>query len=68
MQPVMPSVAAPGERPFVASNEITEFSILRTPEGIVESHYFDTTEPGSPVVLFDSYETRCRDCTVPESR
>jgi hypothetical protein len=41
--------------PFIASDEITVFSILDTGTGVIRSYYFDTTAPESDVVLFDEF-------------
>jgi hypothetical protein len=41
--------------PYVASNDITAFSILDTGTGTVSSYYFDTREPTSTVVKFDEF-------------
>lgn len=41
--------------PYLASNDITAFSILDTETGIVSSYYFDTREPDSEVIKFDEF-------------
>ena len=41
--------------PFLASNDITAFSILDTGTGTVSSYYFDTRDPDSAVVEFDRF-------------
>ena len=41
--------------PYLASNDITAFSILDTGTGTVDSYYFDTREPDSAVVKFDEF-------------
>ncbi len=41
--------------PYIASNEITVFSILDTGEGTITSYYFDTRKPESEVVKFDQF-------------
>lgn len=41
--------------PYVASNEITVFSILDTGAGTVSSYLFDTDSPQSKVVKFDEF-------------
>lgn len=48
--------ALPGNKPFLASNTISSFSILDTKTGTVDSYYFDTEDPDSEVVLFDSFK------------
>ncbi|MGD1927994.1 MAG: metallophosphoesterase family protein [Leptolyngbyaceae cyanobacterium] len=60
LEPVMPTLAPIiGEQgtplPYIASNEITAFSILETDSGTVTSYYFDTREPLSEVVKFDEF-------------
>jgi hypothetical protein len=42
--------------PYLASNEITAFSILDTASGAVSSYYFDTRQPDSAVVKFDEFQ------------
>ncbi len=60
LQPVMPTLAPLlGENnqplPYIASNDITAFSILDTGTGIVSSYRFDTRLPQSNVVKFDEF-------------
>jgi hypothetical protein len=60
LQPVMPTLAPLlGEKnqplPYIASNDITAFSILDTGTGIVSSYRFDTRLPQSNVVKFDEF-------------
>ncbi|MEO0407613.1 MAG: metallophosphoesterase [Cyanobacteria bacterium P01_A01_bin.135] len=60
LDPVMPSISPlqdeDGElQPFLASNEITAFSIFDTGQGTVSSYRFDTRQPDSPVVKFDEF-------------
>jgi 3',5'-cyclic AMP phosphodiesterase CpdA len=60
LEPVVPTLAplkdAQGKpQPFIASNEITVFSILETGSGSVSSYYFDTRQPKSDVVKFDEF-------------
>ena len=42
--------------PYIASNDITVFSILDTAKGTVSSYRFDTREPDSPAVKFDEFK------------
>lgn len=42
-------------QPYIASNDITVFSILDTENGTVSSYYFDTRKPESKVVKFDEF-------------
>lgn len=46
----------PDGKPYLDSNTITAFSILDTKKGTVDSYYFDTENPESDVVLFDSFD------------
>lgn len=41
--------------PYIASNDITVFSILDTGLGTVTSYYFDTRKPQSDVIPFDVF-------------
>ena len=45
-------------QPFIASNDITAFSIFETGTGTVSSYYFDTRKPNSKVVKFDEFQLR----------
>ncbi|GAB4277020.1 MAG: metallophosphoesterase [Oscillatoriaceae cyanobacterium] len=63
LPPVIPNIAPllddRGEpMPYIASNEITVFSILDTGAGTVSSYYFDTRQPNSPVVKFDEFRIK----------
>ena len=63
LEPVMPTIAPLlGEDgkplPYVASNDITVFSIFDTAAGTISSYRFDTREPGSNVVKFDDFKLR----------
>ena len=60
LEPIVPNLAPlRGEDnhplPYLASNEITVFSILDTGTGLVSSYYFDTRSPSSEVVKFDEF-------------
>lgn len=60
LEPIVPTIEPlldeDGEpQPFVASNEITVFSILDTAQGTVSSYRFDTKAPDSEVVKFDEF-------------
>ncbi|MDA0266926.1 MAG: metallophosphoesterase family protein [Cyanobacteria bacterium] len=60
LAPVVPTLAplrdeAGTPLPYLASNDITAFSILDTGTGTVDSYYFDTREPDSAVVKFDEF-------------
>ena len=59
LAPIVPTIAplksSDGKPlPFIASNEITVFSVFDTGRGCIDSYYFDTRGNG-PVVLFDSF-------------
>ena len=60
LEPIMPTIA-PLENengqplPYIASNDITAFSVLDTGTGTVSSYYFDTRHPASAVVKFDAF-------------
>jgi len=57
LKPIAATEAAlPGNDAYVASNTITVFSVLDTKEGKISSYYFDTENPASEVVKFDSFE------------
>lgn len=60
LKPVMPTLApllGENNQPlsYVATNDITVFSILDTGTGILSSYRFDTREPNSKVVKFDEF-------------
>jgi hypothetical protein len=60
LEPVTPTIAPPindqGKAlPYIASNDITAFSILDTALGQVSSYYFDTRKPNSDVIKFDEF-------------
>jgi len=61
----MPSIAPLIEngkpQPFIASNDITVFSIFDTATATVSSYRFDATQPNSPVVKFDQFQLRSSD-------
>ncbi|MCJ8278723.1 MAG: metallophosphoesterase, partial [Rivularia sp. ALOHA_DT_140] len=61
LEPIVPSIKPlKGEDgkplPYIASKEITVFSILDTGNGMVNSYYFDTTKAESEVVQFDEFK------------
>jgi hypothetical protein len=60
LEPVIPAIAPLTDDngnplPYIASNEITAFSILDTGTGTVSSYRFDTRQPDSEVVKFDEF-------------
>jgi hypothetical protein len=63
LEPVLPTIAPlPGKDgkpiPYIASNDITAFSIFDTGKGTVSSYRFDTSQPDSKVVKFDEFQLR----------
>ena len=64
LPPQAPNIAPLEEdgqiRPYIASNDITVFSILETNSetgvGTISSYYFDTRQPDSDVVKFDEFQ------------
>lgn len=61
LDPVMPTITPlvdgnGNPQPYIASNEITAFTLLDTGTGKVTSYRFDTRDPGSPVIKFDEFE------------
>ncbi|MGA1625619.1 MAG: metallophosphoesterase family protein, partial [Prochlorothrix sp.] len=60
LEPILPTIAPITDDrgnalPYIASNEITVFSILDTGDGSVSSYAFDTRQPQSEVTLFDRF-------------
>lgn len=60
LEPIVPTLypltdAAGQPLPYIASNEITVFSIFDTQSGIVSSYRYDTRQPDSAVVKFDEF-------------
>ena len=65
LAPIMPTLAPITDennqpQPFIASNEITSFSIFDTGSGLITSYYFDTRKPESAVVKFDEFRIDSR--------
>lgn len=61
LAPVMPTLAPLTDDsgqplPYIASNDITSFTIFDTGKGTLSSYYFDTRDPGSAIVKFDEFE------------
>ncbi len=46
--------------PYLASNELTAFSILDTADGRVSSYFFDTRKPDSEVLKFDQFQLKIK--------
>lgn len=60
LEPIAPNVAPlPDDKPYLASDTVTAFSILDTGKGTVDSYYYDTANPDGGVVLFDSFALKC---------
>ncbi|MEL4897036.1 metallophosphoesterase family protein [Crocosphaera sp. Alani8] len=60
LEPIIPNISPLRDEnnnplPYIASNEITVFSILDTEKGTVSSYYFDTRKPDSNVIKFDEF-------------
>ena len=59
LSPVSPNVTdLPDNKPFLASNTVTAFSVLDTGKGTVDSYYYDTENPDKGVILFDSFKIK----------
>lgn len=61
LEPVLPTINALVDEdsealPYIASNDITVFSIFETATGKVSSYRFDTRKPDSEVVKFDEFQ------------
>ena len=60
LEPIVPNIApltdeAEQPLPYIASNDITVFSILDTGTGTVSSYRYDTRQPDSAVIKFDEF-------------
>ena len=60
LKPIMPNIApiedeSGNDLPYIASNDITVFSILDTEKGTVSSYRFDTRQATSEVIKFDEF-------------
>ncbi|MDF5708450.1 MAG: metallophosphoesterase family protein [Nostoc sp. S4] len=63
LEPMLPTIAPLlGEdgkpMPYIASNEITVFSIFDTGMGTISSYRFDTRKPNSEVLKFDEFKLK----------
>ncbi len=61
LEPIIPTIAPLQDEnsnnlPYIASNDITVFSILDTETGLVTSYRFDTRQPNSEVIKFDEFK------------
>jgi Calcineurin-like phosphoesterase len=60
LEPIMPNIEPVQDEkgqplPYIASNDITVFSILDTAKGTVSSYRFDTRLPNSEAIKFDEF-------------
>ncbi len=61
MSTLAPLLSEEGQpMPYLASNDITAFSIFDTGTGTVSSYRFDTRQPNSPVIKFDEFSLKGR--------
>ncbi|WP_223280171.1 purple acid phosphatase family protein [Nostoc sp. PA-18-2419] len=63
LEPIQPTIAPLLDKdgkaiPYIASNEITVFSIFDTGTGTISSYRFDTRKPNSEVVKFDEFKLK----------
>ena len=61
LEPIVPNIAPLTDDlgqplPYIASNDITVFSILNTGIGTVRSYYYDTRKPNSDAIEFDRFK------------
>ena len=60
LAPIVPTIApltdgSGSALPYLASNDITSFTIFETETGTLSSYYFDTRAPSSAAVKFDEF-------------
>ncbi|MBE9211442.1 metallophosphoesterase [Plectonema cf. radiosum LEGE 06105] len=63
LEPIVPTIAPLLDEngqplPYIASNEITVFSIFDTEQGTISSYRFDTRKPDSEVIKFDEFKLK----------
>ena len=63
LEPIVPNIAPLTDetgkpQPYIASNDITVFSIFNTATGTISSYRYDTRQPNSKVVKFDEFELK----------
>jgi hypothetical protein len=61
LEPIVPNIApliddAGQPLPYLASNDITAFSIFDTATGIVSSYRYDLRQPDIPAMMFDQFK------------
>ncbi len=61
LEPIVPNIAPLTDKtgkplPYIASNDITVFSVFDTARGTISSYRYDTREPNSDVVKFDEFQ------------
>ena len=59
--PIVPNIAPLVDEsgrplPYIASNDLTVFSIFDTADGTVSSYYYDTRKPNSDAIEFDRFK------------
>ncbi|MBW4692370.1 MAG: metallophosphoesterase family protein [Lyngbya sp. HA4199-MV5] len=65
LEPIVPTIAPllnekKQPMPYIASNDITAFSIFDTGTGTIGSYRFDTREPKSAVIKFDEFTLKAK--------
>ncbi|HEY9771101.1 MAG TPA: fibronectin type III domain-containing protein [Coleofasciculaceae cyanobacterium] len=63
LPPIVPNIAplvddSGQPLPYIASNDITVFSIFNTATGIVSSYRYDTRQPNSAAIKFDQFKLK----------
>ena len=63
LEPVMPTIKPVQDDsgkslPYIASNDLTVFSIFDTGTGTISSYYYDTRQPESAVIKFDEFSLK----------
>ncbi|MBW4533410.1 MAG: fibronectin type III domain-containing protein [Pleurocapsa minor HA4230-MV1] len=63
LNPIVPNIAPLTDNmgqplPYIASNEITAFSIFDTATGTVSSYRYDIREPDAPAIIFDQFKLK----------
>ena len=61
LEPIVPNIAplmdeAGQPMPYIASNDVTVFSVFDTETGTISSYRYNTRQPGSDVVKFDEFK------------